>query len=106
SAGKNNRRTNRHPTASLYNEEIRPSRYLSQREPIAHSGEADMTQHNADEGLSEPRRKEIFQALVDAQDHEMTVAQSRKLIGERFGVSEHQIRWIEREGLDQQWPPL
>ncbi len=56
--------------------------------------------------LPESRRKEIFLALVDAQDRAMSVAQSRALIAERFGVSEEQIRQIEHEGLDQQWPPL
>ncbi len=56
--------------------------------------------------LSEERRKEIFAALVDAQDHELTVAQSLKLVAERFGVTEAQIRQIEREGLDNDWPPL
>jgi hypothetical protein len=59
-----------------------------------------------EESLSEDRRKEIFLALVDAQDHEMGVVQSRQLIAERFGVSEQQVRQIEREGLDRQWPPL
>jgi hypothetical protein len=56
--------------------------------------------------VPESRRKEIFLALVDAQDHEMSVVQSRKLVAERFGVSESQICKIEREGIDQQWPPL
>ena len=56
--------------------------------------------------LAEAQRKEIFEALVDAQDHEMTVAQSRKLIAERFGLAEGQVRDIEREGIDNQWPPL
>ncbi len=56
--------------------------------------------------LSEDRRKEIFLALVDAQDHEIGVAQSRKMMAQRFGVSESQVRQIEREGLAQQWPPL
>jgi DNA-directed RNA polymerase sigma subunit (sigma70/sigma32) len=45
-------------------------------------------------------------ALVDAQDHEMTVAQSLRVIAKRFGVTEHQVREIEREGLDNDWPPL
>jgi hypothetical protein len=54
----------------------------------------------------EPRRKEIFQALVEAQDQHMSVALSRKVIAKRFGVSENQIRDIEREGLEAQWPPL
>jgi hypothetical protein len=65
-----------------------------------------MTQHNGAEHLSEDRRKEIFLTLVDAQDNEMSVAQSRKLMAQRFGVNESLIRLIEREGLELQWPPL
>ncbi len=65
-----------------------------------------MAQHKVEESPPEPVRKEIFQALVDAQDQEMNVAQSRKFIAERFGVTENQVRQIEREGLDRQWPPL
>jgi hypothetical protein len=56
--------------------------------------------------MPEVRRKEIFLALVEAQDHEMTVAQSRKAVAQQFGVSEGQVRDIEQEGLDRQWPPL
>jgi hypothetical protein len=70
-----------------------------------HKGAA-MPQRKVEEHPPEARRKEIFQALVDAQDQEMSVPQSRKYIAERFGVSESQIRQIEQEGLDQQWPPL
>ena len=58
------------------------------------------------ENLSEDRRKELFLALVDAQDHEMEVAQSRRLMVQRFDVSESQVRQIEREGMENQWPPL
>ncbi len=54
------------------------------------------------EPLPEARRK----ALVDAQDHEMTSSQSRKHVAEHFKVSESQVRQIEREGIDNQWPPL
>ena len=56
--------------------------------------------------IAENRRKEVFLALVDAQDHEMEVAESRRLVAQRFDVSEHQVRQIEREGLDCGWPPL
>jgi hypothetical protein len=56
--------------------------------------------------LPESRRQEVFLALVDAQDHDMAVAQSRQLVAERFGITEEQVREIEREGLDRQWPPL
>jgi hypothetical protein len=65
-----------------------------------------MALDNSEEQIAEDRRREIFLALVDAQDHEMGVTQSRKLIASRFGISEGRIRQIEREGLDRQWPPL
>jgi hypothetical protein len=65
-----------------------------------------MAPHEGEKSLSEPHRKEIFLALVDAQDQALSVAQSRKVIAERFGVSENQVRQIEREGLDNGWPPL
>ena len=60
----------------------------------------------SDEPLPEPRRKEIFLALVEAQDRKMSPAASRKLVAGRFGVSEGQVREIEEEGLDKEWPPL
>jgi len=65
-----------------------------------------MSQLKVGENPAEPVRKEIFQALVDAQDRAMSVAQSRKFIAEKFGVTEGQVRQIEQEGLDHQWPPL
>jgi hypothetical protein len=65
-----------------------------------------MAQGNGVDALPEDRRKEIFLALVEAQDREEGVTQSRRSVAERFGVSEDQVRQIEREGLDRQWPPL
>ncbi len=65
-----------------------------------------MTDDTGDQQLTETRRKEIFFALVDAQDHKIDVARSRRLMVERFGVSDSQIRQIEREGMDNDWPPL
>jgi hypothetical protein len=56
--------------------------------------------------LSEERRKEIFLALVELQDQELSVAKSRQVIAERFGLSDENLRDIEREGLDNGWPPL
>jgi hypothetical protein len=69
-------------------------------------GGCSMTQDEGRERLPEDRRKEVFLALVDAQDHETDVARSREVVAQRFGVSESQVRQIEREGLDRQWPPL
>jgi len=60
----------------------------------------------SDEPLPEPQRKEIFLALVEAQDNAMSPAESRKAVAERFGISGGQVRTIEREGLDNDWPPL
>jgi DNA-directed RNA polymerase sigma subunit (sigma70/sigma32) len=60
----------------------------------------------SDEPLPESQRKEIFAALVEAQDQGIAVAQSRKEIAERFGVTENQVRQVEREGIDNDWPPL
>jgi DNA-directed RNA polymerase sigma subunit (sigma70/sigma32) len=65
-----------------------------------------MPPHEADSSLSEERRREIFLALVEAQDQAMSVAASRKAVAERFGVTENQVRQIEREGVDNEWPPL
>ena len=65
-----------------------------------------MTSHRVEEAPPEARRKEIFLALVEAQDQEVGVARSRRLIAEKFGLTESQVRQIEEEGLDHEWPPL
>jgi hypothetical protein len=65
-----------------------------------------MSEAKSQEPLSEDRRKEIFLALVEAQDQALSVAQSRQTVAARFGVSEDVVRRIEQEGLDKQWPPL
>ena len=60
----------------------------------------------AEANLPEGQRREIFKALVVAQDNGESVAKSRKTIGKQFGIDEHQVGKIEREGLDHEWPPL
>jgi hypothetical protein len=65
-----------------------------------------MTENQGHEALSEDSRKEVFLALVDLQDHELDVAQSRRLVSRQFGISESVVRQIEREGMDRHWPPL
>jgi hypothetical protein len=60
----------------------------------------------AEANLAEDQRRAIFKALVVAQDNGESVAKSRKTIGAQFGIGEHQLRKIEREGLDLEWPPL
>ncbi len=66
-----------------------------------------MSAPGPEEELSEERRKEIFRALVEAEDYqEMTRAQARHLVAHRFGLSEIEVRDIEREGMENFWPPL
>jgi hypothetical protein len=52
------------------------------------------------------RRMEVFAALVAAQDQGASVATSRHLIARRFAIGVEEVEQIEREGIDQQWPPL
>jgi DNA-directed RNA polymerase sigma subunit (sigma70/sigma32) len=56
--------------------------------------------------LPEDRRREIFLALVEAQDKDLGVPQSREEVARRFDLSVEDVRQIEREGLDASWPPL
>jgi hypothetical protein len=65
-----------------------------------------MPSQDTNEPLSLEERMEVFQALVEAQDENMSVAASRVATAVRFGLSEQQVRNIEREGLDGEWPPL
>jgi hypothetical protein len=65
-----------------------------------------MQPHKTEEAPPEALRKEIFMALVEAQDRNVGVARSRQLVAEQFGLSESQVRMIEEEGLDHEWPPL
>ena len=65
-----------------------------------------MPLHEHEEATSESRRKEIFLALVEAQDQDIGVVKSRKVIADRFGLSEGQVKMIEEEGLRLEWPPL
>jgi hypothetical protein len=59
-----------------------------------------------EKALSESQRREIFLALVNAQDQAMSVLQSRKVVAKRFRVSDSQLLKIEQEGMEKDWPPL
>ena len=58
------------------------------------------------EGLSEEERRAVFAALVEAQDAGRNAQDSRVRTCRRFGLSDHQLRRIEEEGLEKEWPPL
>lgn len=57
--------------------------------------------------LTIQQRREIFYALVATQDEGLlTVPQSRQQIMKQFEISDAQLRQIEEEGLEKEWPPL
>jgi hypothetical protein len=58
------------------------------------------------EPLSESRRREIFAALVAAQDRGVGVADSRAETAARYGLTSEALAGIEREGMEAEWPPL
>jgi hypothetical protein len=56
--------------------------------------------------IPEETRREVFAALVEAQDLGDSVQESRTTVANRFKLTEDNVRMIEREGLDALWPPL
>ena len=50
------------------------------------------------------RRREVFAAIVAAQDAGQTVAESHESVAEAFGVTKAQVKAIEKEGLAAEWP--
>lgn len=57
--------------------------------------------------LTLQQRREIFHALVTTQDLAiMSVPQSRQHVSKQFEISDTQLRQIEDEGLEKEWPPL
>jgi hypothetical protein len=57
--------------------------------------------------LTLQQRRDIFSTLVTTQDQgTLTVAESRKQVIDQFEITDAQLRQIEEEGLDKEWPPL
>jgi hypothetical protein len=57
--------------------------------------------------LTIQQRKEIFHALVTTQDSGlMTVPQSVQHVSKQFEITEAQLRQIQDEGIEKEWPPL
>lgn len=57
--------------------------------------------------LTLQQRQDVFRALVNTQDLGlMTVPQSREHVSKEFEITDAQLRQIEEEGLEKEWPPL
>jgi hypothetical protein len=52
------------------------------------------------------RRMEIFHRLVVAQDYGMSIEEAREMLFHLYGLDATQVVRIEREGLENDWPPL
>jgi hypothetical protein len=56
--------------------------------------------------IDERLRREVFRALVEAQDAGSSVLQSRADVARHYRIAAHEVRRIEGEGIDKEWPPL
>jgi hypothetical protein len=57
--------------------------------------------------LTVAERREIFLNLVTTQDSgNLSVAESREQVARNFKITDAQLRQIEEEGLEKEWPPL
>jgi hypothetical protein len=57
--------------------------------------------------LTVSQRKEIFRALVMTQDSgAMSVSESIQHVIKQFDITEAQLRQIQEEGIEKEWPPL
>jgi hypothetical protein len=56
--------------------------------------------------LTLQQRREIFLNLVMTQDVVPNVPRSRQIVSEKYDITEAQLKQIEEEGLEKEWPPL
>jgi hypothetical protein len=56
--------------------------------------------------LTVQQRRDIFRELVVTQDLGKPVRESYQLVSGKHEISEAQLRQIEQEGLEKEWPPL
>src|SRR5262245_10803951 len=57
--------------------------------------------------LTIQQRKDIFHALVTTQDQgSMSVADSVRHVSQQFEITDSQLRQIQDEGIEKEWPPL
>ena len=57
--------------------------------------------------LTLQQRREIFLELVETQDaNTMSVTDSRQGVIKKYKITDMQLRQIEEEGSDKDWPPL
>jgi hypothetical protein len=55
---------------------------------------------------SENRRRVIFAALIDAEDRTRSLKMAKEEVVAQFGITWAVAGEIEREGMNNEWPPL
>ena len=61
----------------------------------------------ASKRLTIQQKREIFHALVEAQDAGlMSVAETKEHVSKQFDITDSQLTQIIDEGIDKEWPPL
>jgi hypothetical protein len=84
---------------------VRPFSHRAGRHTAVHDDAKELAMPT--KRLTLQQRREIFHTLVTTQDMGlMTVAQSREHVTKQFDITDAQLRQIEEEGLDKEWPPL
>jgi hypothetical protein len=56
--------------------------------------------------LTLQQRQELFHELVTNQDMGMSVAESRQQMSQQYEITEDDVKKIEDEGIEKEWPPL
>jgi hypothetical protein len=57
--------------------------------------------------LTIKERKDIFRSLVSTQDTGLiSVPESVQQVSKQFEITETQLRQIQEEGIEKEWPPL
>lgn len=65
-----------------------------------------LAEDNPAKKFSLDQRRRIFLDLVSAQDAHVAVAVSRQTVMSEHGLTDEQLKAIEEEGIDKEWPPL
>jgi hypothetical protein len=56
--------------------------------------------------LHEIDKKEIFFCIVRMEDEGASLSDCRRHVAAKFGIEIEEVRAIESEGLEKEWPPL
>ncbi len=56
--------------------------------------------------LTLQQRQDLFHELVTNQDMGMGVAESRQQMSQQYEITEDDVKKIEDEGIEKEWPPL